>query len=723
MSSLIDLNLKSVYRTSSDDLLKDFYLPVLKHAKYYDRAVGYFSTSLLAYALKGISSIVSNDGKIRLIVGFPLEEEEFEALKEGENLKLITNKLNSELEKIIEIASSGIEKSRLQLFSLLVATNRLEMKFAFKVNGMYHEKIGIIKDEQRNKILFHGSANETTNAINPDLNYESITVYKSWQPDVYKEYASNFEIGFEELWSNNDDNIVTIDMPSEMYENISKTYRDKSAIIDGSNIDEIKLIDELKFIRKNYYPVIPSHINGNKFDIYKHQKKALRSWFSHGKKGLFRLATGSGKTITAMYGISTIFKESRPSKMLLIIAVPYQALAEQWVKELFLFNIKPIKCFNSRQSWENKLSDRITLLLNGNVEFVAIVVVNRTLMTQRFNSLISRINKESIFFVGDECHHHATENVQKYLPKAEFRIGLSATPFIDDKDWEYDYEPNIKKDLLTKFYGNIVAEYDLANALADGILTPYHYHLILVQLSVDESLSYLELSKEIARLMSINKSKENSALSNAIRKRNKIISNADMKAVVLDQLLKDNNFEDKSHTLFYAGEGSTLEGEQVEKAKQRDKSQLEAISKVVVDNGWKLSKFTSLESQADRKVIMNNFVEGSIDALVSMRVLDEGIDIPQCKRAFILASSRNSRQFIQRRGRILRKSEGKDFAEIFDFIVLPNSDNSSDKAFKKLVFRELKRVMDFVRLAVNRDECEIDAKRIADEYDIDLREV
>jgi superfamily II DNA or RNA helicase len=724
MDNLQNINLKSVYRSGKDDLLKDFYIPALKHAKYYDRAVGYFSTSLLAYALKGISSVVKNNGAIRLIVGHPLDAEEFEALKEGENLRLISDILNFELEKIIENASTGIEQSRLQLFTLLVATNKLKMKFAFKVKGMYHEKIGIIKDETGNKILFHGSANETTNAINPDLNFESITVYKNWLPEVYKEYADDFERGFEDLWNGSDDNIITIDMPSEMYVKISNTYREKSIIINDGNYDEIKLLSELKLVRDNHYPIIPRSINGQKFEIYKHQKKALNKWFSHGKKGLFRLATGSGKTITAMYGISTIFeKASRPRKMLLIVAVPYQALAEQWVKELSLFNMKPIKCFDARQTWENKLSDRITLLQNGNIEFLSIVVVNRTLMTQRFNSLIKRVNKESVFFVGDECHHHANENAKKYLPEADFRMGLSATPFVDDEDREYDYEPNTEKDLLTEYYGNVVGEYGLANALADGILTPYHYHLVLVQLTVDESQLYLKLSNEIARLISINKSKENVALANSIRKRNKIISNADMKSVVLDQLLRTRAFTDKSHTLFYVGEGSALVDDQVKVALEKDISQLEVISRVVVDNDWKPSKFTSLESRTARQIIMNSFIEGSIDALVSMRVLDEGIDIPQCKRAFILASSRNSRQFIQRRGRILRKSSDKEFAEIYDFIVLPNTDDTGNKAFNKLVFRELKRAMDFVRLSENRETCEREAQHIADEYNIDLREV
>ncbi len=718
MENIKNLNLKSVYRSGKDDLLKDFYLPVLSTAKYYDRAVGFFSTSLIAYALKGISSIVKNDGKMRLIIGHPLDDEEFEALQEGENLKSISMILAKELDEILNDSTLKIELARLKIFTMLVATNKLEIKFAFKPKGMYHEKIGIIKDGRGNKILFHGSANETTNAISPDLNFESIAVYKSWNSEVYKEYASDFEKGFEDLWLGNDSQIHTIDMPSEVYEKIISYYK-KNIEIDFSNeFDELELIDELLTQKENHYPIIPDSINGKKFKIFEHQKLALRNWFANNKNGLFRLATGSGKTITAMYGISMIFNNAvLPRKMLVIVAVPYQALAEQWVKELALFNMKPIKCFNSIKLWESKLSTAINLLQNGSIEFASIVVVNRTLSSPRFQSLISRVDSNSIFFIGDECHRHATEKMASFLPQSNYKMGLSATPYTDDDDYEFD-GPNIEKEILTRYYGNVIADYSLAEALSNGILTPYIYRLIHVLLTEEESISYEALTKEIGRLMAIDNSANNSALSNSIRKRNKLIQNAENKKVVLAELLKKEQFENKSHTLFYVGEGSTIESEE----EQETISQLNTLANIISDQGWKLSKFTSLESKNDRKTIMNSFVEGDIDALVSMRVLDEGIDIPQCSRAFILASSSNARQFIQRRGRILRRYEGKDCAEIFDFVVLPSTQNSSE-SYRKLVFKELKRVMDFVRLAQNRLIVEKEAQEIADMFCIELEEV
>ncbi|MBL3529627.1 MAG: DEAD/DEAH box helicase family protein [gamma proteobacterium endosymbiont of Lamellibrachia anaximandri] len=470
--ALSDLSLKNVYRSGKDDLLKDFYIPVLLEAKYYDRAVGYFSTSLIAYALKGISSIVKNDGRMRLVVGCPLDQDEFDALKEGNELRSVSKILHSELDKIIESSVSKIEKTRLHLFMMLIATNRLEMKFAFKPKGMYHEKIGIIRDENDNKILFHGSANETINAIRPDLNYESIAVYRNWNPEIYSSYAQEFENGFEELWGGKDKNIMTIDMPSDVYEKISQAYVKSVTQVIEAGYDEIADISELFEEREYNYPVIPKTLNGNPFKVFEHQTEALKNWFSNGRAGLFRLATGSGKTITSMYGVSTIFEKSkRPRKMLFVVAVPYQALAEQWVKELALFNMKPIKCFGSKVGWEDKLSNSINLLQSGNVEFVSVVVVNRTLVSSRFKSLILRMSEENIVFVGDECHRHATEKIMASLPKASFKMGLSATPYLEDEELQYE-GPNAEKEMLTGYYGNVVADYSLTQALSSGILTP-----------------------------------------------------------------------------------------------------------------------------------------------------------------------------------------------------------------------------------------------------------
>jgi len=722
MRNLRDLNLKSVYRSGRDDLLNDFYIPLISNATYYDRAVGYFSTSLLQYALKGISKIAINGGKIRIIVGYPLDDDEYEALSAGKLLKQTQKKIDADFEVFLSLERNNLENLRLNFFTMLVASGILELKFACKKAGMYHEKMGIVKDLLGNKVLFQGSANETTNAINPDLNFESLTVFRSWDTLNYDEYAKPFENGFEDLWSGKEKNIFTLDMPSESYERIRAAYKKNKEYIDeitSIEFDESFQNDIFCSSMEKGYPKIPSNIGNSVFKPHPHQENALKNWFDNDKKGLLKLATGSGKTITAMYGFTRIFNiAASPRKMFVLIAVPYQALAEQWSAELKLFSVNPIKCFYSRDIWDEKLNNSISLLINGDLEFVCAVVVNKTLLTDHFKAIISRVPSGNLFFIGDECHRHASFKTISQLPSAAFKMGLSATPYIDHED-EFE-ELNEEKNALIQYYGEVVSEYSLADALADNVLTNYDYNIVFVELTSDESDEYYVLSKEIGRQISIDRSKDNTKLASLIRRRNNIISNCENKVKTLKMILKNGNFEDKQHTLFYVGEGKSLENFSNE---DNEFSQLENISLAVKDCGWKLSKFTAEESQAERVRIMESFVLGEIDGLVSMKVLDEGIDIPLCKRAFILASSRNSRQFIQRRGRILRKSEGKTKAEIYDFIVIPSSLEKVNPVFRSLVKKELSRAMEFIRLSRNRNKCEKEAMSCAERFDINIDEL
>ncbi|WP_026078110.1 DEAD/DEAH box helicase family protein [Pseudomonas sp. PAMC 26793] len=717
-----DLNTKRVYRSGEDSILNDFYTPSLTASVRYDRAVGFFSTSILMYALAGIRSLIKNNGEMRLVIGYPLDDEEFEVLKDGGLVSHLAKKLERDLESLIAEAVTDVLKYRLKLFFLMTVTGRLKIKFAYRRRGMYHEKVGIMYDAHGNKILFQGSANETTNAINSDLNFESISVYRSWETEVYAGYAKPYEEGFERLWLGEDPHVAVFDIPSELYTAIHKkvTENNLSMHTIDLNEDENKLEEHGFDIYNKGYPVEPVKINGSEFKVLSHQKKALRSWADNNYQGIFKLATGAGKTITAMVGVSKIFEANRSKKLALIVAVPYVALAEQWVKELKIFNMTPIQCFGNKNVWEEKLRSAINQLNLKAIDFFSVVVVNQTLKSENFQSSISRIATSDIFFVGDECHHHSSEALSNAVPEAQYKIGLSATPYSDELDVGYETDP-IKIENLKKAYGEIVATYTMANALGQGVLTPYNYYLNIVQLSEAEMDSFLELSREIARLYALESTEMSNKLKDIIRRRNKIISNASNKISVLRDLLRELDLEDKQHTLIYVGEGSVLDQGDGD-GRSKDIAQLQAVSETMKTLGWKISRFTAEENRAERLAIMDDFKEGSIDALVSMKVLDEGIDIPACKRAFILASTTNSRQFVQRRGRILRKSPGKEVADIYDFVVVPSPQGKGESCFSGLVRRELYRVMEFVRLSKNRAQVEPIACELAETFDLDIKE-
>lgn len=718
--SLKDISIKPVYRSGEDDLMKDFYIPCLSVSNGYDRAVGFFSTSILVYALSGISQLLRNNGEMRLVIGYPLSDEEFEVLKSGEPLKHLGHRLESSLEEMINEATTDLLRYRLKIFFLMTVTGKLRIKFAYRKRGMYHEKIGVFRDGLGNKVLFQGSANETTNATNPDLNYESISVYKSWISENYNDYAQPYENGFEKIWCGADPHVHTADIPSELYTKIHKKIQKGIEFIPVDDVleNEVKLIEYGNESYNNGYPVVPINMGDKKFKVFPHQDEALKSWSENRYTGIFKLATGAGKTVTAMYAVAKLFERNRNMPLAYIVAVPYVALADQWVQELAKFNMKPIRCYGNKTIWQERLNSAISQLNIGKIEFFSVVVVNQSLRGEAFQSSLKRLDSKKIFFVGDECHHHSTNTFLEAIPEAQFKIGLSATPYSEEIDAGYETDP-VKIENLKNIYGSIVAEYGMAKALGDGVLTPYNYYIRPVALNEIEMLNFIELSKEMAKLFSQEKGELSSRLKDLIRRRNKIISNASQKMLALIDVLKDEKFAEKRHSLVYVGEGNVLDNEEGAKG---EVAQLTAVSTAMMSLGWKVSRFTAQEKKADRLAIMEDFTEGNIDALVSMRVLDEGIDIPACKRAFILASTTNSRQFIQRRGRILRKSEGKDIADIYDFVVIPNSSMKNESCFVSLVRRELYRVMEFVKLSQNRVAGELVASELADMFELDIKE-
>lgn len=704
-------NLKSTYNSEDDSIITDFYIPYLGQAVTYDRAVGFFSASMLVYAAQGLSKFVHQGGVMRLVIGHQVDDDEFAAIQQGEKLKETYENLNIKLDTIINNISSEVFTCRLELLSWLVATNRLKIKFAIRRKGMYHEKIGILKDDEGNKIVFQGSANESTMALLPDFNFESISVYPSWEDVIYQKYGSTYENRFEKLWNNNVGETVVIDVPSETYCILSNLYKNITA--PPENVEKIlfeQLISE-KNKTISLLPKLPEILGTSEYQLKEHQKRALANWKSNNFNGIFALATGAGKTITALHGATKLVEHQK--HLAVIIAVPYQNLADQWCEVMELFSMTAIRCYMSKNNWQTELSTAISdFNLNKTKPFIAIVVVNKTLASPSFQKEITQINLNKLLFIGDECHHHSSKNVVKNLPQARFRMGLSATP------WSSKEEE--KERLLTSYYGTIVAEYSIQDALSDDVLTPYYYFVHQFQLTTVETDEYQKLSTEIGRLIAIREqsgSIDEQILTALYMKRARLVGSAENKFLLLESILKNNKVE--KHTLFYCGDGSVIDEKSSEDFDNLSIRDVERVAYILNEHGWKSSRFTADESLKERHRIIDNFKNGFIDAMVSIRVLDEGIDIPVCKQAFLLASSRNERQFIQRRGRILRKSTGKDFSVIHDFITLPNENSCIDESVKSLVDSELNRLIEFAHVAINKQEIYESGKELSKKYGID----
>ena len=718
---LRDLQFKGVYKSDLDNILEDFYLPTLSVAKRYDRAVGFFSASTISYAAQALSAFVKSDGKVRLILGAFSDKEDVEAILKGYREREISEKIGAELLSLVSNVSDELFQNRFDTLAWLVAHGRLDVKIALRERGMYHDKIGIIGDEADDKVVFSGSANESTHALLPTFNYESINVFPSWRPEL-EGYTTPHIESFERLWCNKSAATAVVDIPIAVKERLISVARALGYTPDPEIEAAIawRVRDKIRGATStaSSKPREPKTLNGQPFNMLPHQIEALEAWKGKGDfHGTFDLATGAGKTITAIHAIVKL--SEAVDGLVCVIAVPYQSLADQWVDILSVFNIYPVQCYVSRGQWHDKLRNIVHELVMGSRKFGAIVVVNRTLKSIEFQDCLKQLKGNRLLWIGDECHHHTSLAYKFFLPEhARYRMGLSATP-----EHYLDEERNVR---LAEFYGEVVSRYPLRRAIQDKVLTPYMYHPHLVTLTEPEAEQFVSLSEQIGRMLAQQKNMNtigsNTPLTALLMRRARLVGSAANKMPVLSRVLE--GVKPTPHTLFYCGDGMIeADGEDKESRDQSthiDQRQVEAISSLLHNKAWDVSRFTARESRRDRESILENFRLGIIDALVAIRCLDEGIDVPACNTAYILASSRDPRQFVQRRGRILRRSPGKNMATIHDFIViLPEGLEEESDYAKRLIKSELTRVAEFSFLSQNRAEAyEILAPTLK-EYDLE----
>lgn len=688
------LELKTNYSSEDDNLYTDFFLPALSEAVTYRRAVGFFSLGVLLNTPTAMSKIVESSGRIQLIFGKLIAPEDFDAISKGLAQPWSEQEL-PRFESLIEEKRGTLLEYRIRLLAWLFSSGRLEMKVAIRPRGMFHQKIGILEDRLDDVISFSGSMNETVSALDPRFNSEEITVFRSWN-EGQKEYVDSHSKSFEKLWSGDTGSSTVVCALPEAIEEGLHFVAERYPEAPTSDLEDsrVKEFFDQRTEQTQTKPQVPQTINGNPFKMRRHQLEALRKWSSNDYNGILELATGAGKTITAIYAATKTVEANRG--IALIVAVPYQDLADQWCDELRLFNIHALQCYGARSEWESKALAYLRRNNGGQREFIAIVVVNKTLKSEHFQSFASQLDQDRVFFIGDECHHHGGRGYSgKLLPNARFRIGLSATPF-----HYLDQEAN---DRLRAVYDKSVYQYGLAEAVEDKVLTPYEYIPIPVELTHSEAQDYVALSDQIARAFAASKDDmsgpSGERLKSLLMRRARLVGAAENKMVELEKLLENSHTQ--SHSLFYCSDGRTLVTDDAESETQPDQEEVKqrfAVAKILAQKGIRVSPFTSDENRWQRREILKRFKTGETEALVAIRCLDEGIDVPACRTAYLIASSRNPRQFIQRRGRILRRAKDKDQATIYDFVVvLPEGAGVGENSAVDFLRNELERVADFAR--------------------------
>jgi len=715
--SLQDIEIKSEYRSLLDNVAKDFYIPLLQQAVSYKRAVGFFSSSALVEISKGISALVKNGGKILLVASPYLSAEDVEAIRKGYELR--DNIIKKALVRELKEAKDVYEKDRLNLLANLISDGILDIKIAFTEDenkmGMYHEKMGIISDDFGNKVAFSGSMNESAAAMT--LNYETIDVFCSWKGEQDRVAAK--ENAFASIWNDCEPNIQIIDFPNLKQEIIDRYKKaTPNYDIDKHEFGErIYVLEEATKYRLG--PDIPRNVQ-----LHDYQIKAIDEWEKRDYRGIFDMATGTGKTFTGLGAIARL-SERVSDKLAVIIVCPYQHLVEQWVEDIVKFNMNPIIGYSasSQKDWKRRLEDAIRdqKLKVRNKEFFCFICTNATFSSDFVQTQINKIRGNALLVV-DEAHNFGAEYLSKLLSeKFTYRLALSAT-----LERHNDEEGTAK---LFSYFGEKCIEYSLDRAIEEKKLTRYKYYPIIVTLNDDELRRYSELTYEIGKCLikgkngKVKLSEKGKILALA---RARLVAGAEDKITKLEEYIRP--YLHDRHILVYCGATKLLrENQDFTTVDDEDIRQIDVVTDLLGNKlNMKVSQFTSKEDVEEREILKREFADGdTLQALIAIKCLDEGVNIPKIKVAFILASTTNPKEYIQRRGRVLRLAEGKEYAEIYDFIALPRPlddvPSLTVEQMKKelsLVKNELCRAEEFARIAMNMVEAESVLDEIKEAYSI-----
>ncbi|MDE7055991.1 MAG: DEAD/DEAH box helicase family protein [Lactobacillus sp.] len=695
--SFKDIPLLRYYKTYKNNIVGEFYTPVLQQAVLYQRAVGFFTSGALIDLTKGLRGLVQNHGTIQFIVSPRLSEEDIEAINKGYERQAIIGKA---LMRDFKEPENYYEEERLNFLAYLIEEGFLDIKVAFtppeKAKGMYHEKVGIVTDGDGNKIVFTGSLNETINAFH--INSESIVVFKSWEESMA--YVEDIQHDFEQLWGKHDRDLEILDFP--------EVLREKFEVMRNPKYDSFFTPKDYSDSEAFYEEYIDTPEKGRPhapagFEFRDYQKDAIHAWENNGYRGIFDMATGTGKTYTGLGAVVHLYKKK--GRLAVVIVCPYQHLVEQWVEDIELFNMAPtIGYSTSRQrDWKKRLQEDILDFSLGVIDTFCFVTTNATYSSQFVCEQMKRLGEDTLLLV-DEAHNFGSPNLRtKLYSNIQYRLALSATL---ERHGDED-----GTSVLKDYFGEKCIEYDLKRAIQENKLTPYYYYPILVYFEEDEYKRYKELSYLISKechkdrhgkLVITEKGKR------LLLQRAGVIAGAKNKLAKLRKLME--KYKDDTHILVYCGSTRTQDFSEDFSEKDEDgERQIVSVSKMLGNElGMKVTHFTSNESAEEREVIKQCFASASpYQAIIAIKCLDEGVNIPNIKTAFILASTTNPKEYIQRRGRVLRLAKDKPYAVIYDFVTMAeplenvnpyNLDFNCEKALAK---RELQRIIEFGEIAKN----------------------
>lgn len=672
-----DLDIKICYETQLDRsrLLDDFYIPMLEQTKQYFRIAGFFSSSSLAVASKGIEGLINNGGFMRLLISPRLSEQDVRVLEEIEYSELPDTLSFFQTFDISQFK----ELDNLQAFAWLLSNKKLEIRIVVdrhSQESLFHQKVGIGYDANGDLLSFSGSINETAQAWLGNI--EEFKTFKSWV-NGQQEYVISDLRKFNEYWNGDREDMAAVFT-------IPESIKHRIIEVAPRDVGDLSIMKRYKERKRDKITEI---------SLFSHQQKAVKAWEENGRRLLMEMATGTGKTRTAIGCMLTLLSSVR--KLLVIIATPQNTLSRQWETDVKSLGIECdcVKIIDgSNSKWRKDIEICLLDLSSKRINNAIVYTTHSTASNDDFITIVRKNqNGTKILFICDEVHAIGSEHQQQaLLEEYLYRVGLSATPerMFDEGGTE----------IIRQYFGDKAFEFSIKDALGTinpltgrPFLNPFFYHPVFVDLTDEEYRKYNSLSRKIAVVSAADEVDED--LLNRLRiRRANILKNAEQKLQTVEEIITDLASNSRvQDTIVFATD------KQVEPVLGMLANH--EITRCKITEEESTSKKVGIRGNTERQESIDQFRDGTIQVLVGIKCLDEGIDITTARIAILMASSTNPREFVQRVGRVIRPSKGKTFSHIYDLIVRPTGGGDADM---RILQKEANRAMQIADNAINRQE-------------------
>ena len=677
---------RPLYMLPSDPLAEEVLIPGFQAAGKVDCMVGFFSSEVLASLAPGFATYITDSkNSFRLVVSPLLRDEDKAAIEDG--LKSPEEVADRMLEELT-VTEDLLQLHTLKCLSWLLRAGRIEIRIALMKDALFHPKVWLFENGD-DLVAVHGSSNVTYAGIRKNI--EQIAISRSWQDSNQHYITDKLRYEFDHLWENKGDNCVVIDLPKAVHQRLLRTYASETPPSEDELRDLYRRAtgfgEEPKPFEPGITPLtgfaIPDWLQYES-GPFEHQGKAVTAWCEAGYRGVLEMATGSGKTITSMISAHRLYQENKP--LLIVVAAPYVPLIDQWCDEIAPFGLKSVNLTTAGSAAKRarelqRLNRRLRTSLS---DVEAVVVSHDTLCTPEFLTAVEAFDCARLL-IADEAHNLGRPSFINDPPEFfEYRLGLSATPIR-----QYDEEGT---EALLEFFGPVAFEFTLEEAIGN-CLVEYDYYVHAVYLTEREMDEWFELTGQIKQnAWRSEAGKPDEYLAKLLRDRRALLETASGKVSTLKTLLDGEDSGNLRHTLVYTSD--------------KGPDQLDDVNRLLRNKNILFHQLTAEETASREltKRIIKSFQDGEIQVLTAKRVLDEGVNIPQIYKAYILASTTVERQWVQRRGRLLRTCSaiGKTHSVIHDLLALPpNMEEGLDDDARALVRSELRRAKEFAQLSRN----------------------